>query len=133
MLFSRDPTWVQDVCSREACQCQVHCNRLCCDKLCNNITRVQQARLLASRCCVRFARRPSFTETISKNLRLLTRVAHSTRPIHHNRTQLLAESLVTSVYSQSAVFPYQASIPICGIVHVPALSSRYHSDSISLD
>ena len=31
--------------------------------------------------------------------------------------------------SQSALFPNQASISICGIVHVPALPSRYHSDS----
>ena len=31
--------------------------------------------------------------------------------------------------SQSALFPYQASISICGIFHVPVLSSRYHSDS----
>ena len=31
--------------------------------------------------------------------------------------------------SQSALFPYQALVSICGIVHVPALSSRYHSDS----
>ena len=31
--------------------------------------------------------------------------------------------------SRSALFPSQASISICGIVHVPALSSRYHSDS----
>ena len=31
--------------------------------------------------------------------------------------------------SQSALFPYQASISTCGIVHVPALSSQYHLDS----
>ena len=31
--------------------------------------------------------------------------------------------------SQSALFPYQASISICGVVHVPAFPSRYHSDS----
>ena len=37
------PTWAQDVCVWEACQCQVYCSRLWCDQLCNNITRVQQA------------------------------------------------------------------------------------------
>ena len=52
-LFSRYPTLAQDVCSREACQCQVYCNRLRCDLLCNNITRFEQAR--PSRGCVRFA------------------------------------------------------------------------------
>ena len=31
--------------------------------------------------------------------------------------------------SRSAQYPYQASISICGIVHVPALSSQYHSNS----
>ena len=36
-MFSRDPTWAQDVFVREACQCQVYCNRLWCDQLCNNI------------------------------------------------------------------------------------------------
>ena len=45
--------------SGEACQCQVYCNRLWCDLLCNTLQGVQQARLLASRGCVRFARRPS--------------------------------------------------------------------------
>ena len=30
--------------------------------------------------------------------------------------------------SRSAQYPRQASISICGIVHVPALSFRYHSD-----
>ena len=33
-------------CVWEACQCQVYCNRLWCDQLCNNITRVQQAFLV---------------------------------------------------------------------------------------
>ena len=49
----------QDVWLWEKCRCRV-CNKLWCDLLCNNVTRVQQARLLASRGCVRFARRPSF-------------------------------------------------------------------------
>ena len=31
--------------------------------------------------------------------------------------------------SRSALFPYQALISLCGIVHVPALSFRCHSDS----
>ena len=38
------------VCS-EVCHCCVHCTKLWCDHLWNNITRVQQARLLASRGC----------------------------------------------------------------------------------
>ena len=57
-VFSRDPTWAQDVWVWEEYQCRVFCYRLWCDQLCNNITRVQLARLLASRGCVRFARRP---------------------------------------------------------------------------
>ena len=56
-VFSRDPTWAQDVWVWEEYQCRVFCYRLWCDQLCNNITRVQLARLLASRGCVRFARR----------------------------------------------------------------------------
>ena len=68
-LFSRDPTWAQDVCVREECHCRVYCNKLWCGQRCNNITRVQQARLLASRGCVRFARRPSLHwENFQKNL-----------------------------------------------------------------
>ena len=51
-IFSWSDLW-------EECHCRVYCNRLWCDQLCNNTTRVQEARLLASRGCVRFARRPS--------------------------------------------------------------------------
>ena len=32
MLLSRDPTWAQDDCAREAFQCQVYCNKLRCDQ-----------------------------------------------------------------------------------------------------
>ena len=42
-LFSSDPTWAQDVWVWEECHCRVYCNRLWCDQLCSNITRVQQA------------------------------------------------------------------------------------------
>ena len=79
---------------------------------------------------------PRCTEKISKNLRLLTCVDHSTRPINppysYPVTCRVTRRHCTTCQvssSQSALFPYQASISICGIVHVPALSSRFHSDS----
>ena len=45
--------------------------------------------------------------------------------LHHTTCQVNS--------SQPALFPYQASISVGGIAHVPALSYRYHSDSHSLD
>ena len=78
---------------------------------------------------------PCCTEKFSKNLRLLTCVDHSTSsnppypyPVTHIVTRRHCTTCQVSS-SQSALFPYQALISICGIVHVPVLSSRYHSDS----
>ena len=51
-LFSRDPTWAQDVWVWEECHCRVYCNRRWCDKQCNHITRVQQANLALILCTV---------------------------------------------------------------------------------
>ena len=78
---------------------------------------------------------PRCTEKSSQNLRLLTCVDRSTRPIHQNPypvTRIVTRRHCTTCQvssSQSALFPNQVSISICGIAHVPALSSRYHSDS----
>ena len=73
---------------------------------------------------------PRCTEKIPQNLRLLTCVDRSTRPIRH--TFCLQLVFVTRFRhascqensSRSALSPHQASISVCGIVHVPALSSR---------
>ena len=77
---------------------------------------------------------PRCTEN-STNLRLLTCVDHSTRPIHH--TFCLQLVCVTRRHcticqvnsSRSAQYPCQALISISGIAHVPALSFRCHSGS----
>ena len=73
-----------------------------------------------------------------KNLRMLTCVDRSTRPIHHTRIQRFVLTMevirrhctICQVNSsRSAQYPCQALISICGISHVPALSFRCHSDS----
>ena len=76
---------------------------------------------------------PRCTEKNSTNLRLLTCVDSSNSPYPYPVTRIVTRRHCTTCQvnsSRSALFPYQASISICGIVHVPAHSSRFH---ISLD
>ena len=132
-LFSRDPTWAQDVWVWEECHCRVYYNRLWCDQLCNNITRVQQARLLASiRDLVALRKfhkiygcsHVSIIRVVltSPYVLLATRLRHSF-PSYQLPGELVSLSSV----------PIQASISTCKIVHVPALSSRCHSGSHQSD
>ena len=105
-------------------------------QLCNNITRVQQARLLASQGCVRFARRPPLHLEIFQKIHAcshvsIVRLVQFTIPVssdRHSHSSPLYH-FPSELVSLSSVPMRQASISICGIVHVPALSSRYHSDS----
>ena len=78
--FLCDPTWAQGrLCAEK--YVTVTSTVSGCDVTYCATTSVQQARLLASRGCVTFARRPSFaTEKNFKNLRMLTCVDRSTRP-----------------------------------------------------
>ena len=125
-ILTTYPTWAQDVSVWEKCHCRVHNNGLWCDQLCNNITKVQQARLLASLSCVRFAKRPLVAQ---KKIQKIYACLHVSI-VRLVQSTTLVSSLVATVplanlrSSQSALFPYQASISICRIVHVPALSSR---------
>ena len=63
-------------------------------------------------------------------------LAHMCRPFNSSNppypysvTRIVTRRHCQMNSSRSALFPYQASISVCGIVHVPALSSRYHSNS----
>ena len=80
---------------------------------------------------------PRCTEKISKKKK--STLAHMCRsfdlsnsPYPYPVTRIVTRRHCTTCQvssSQSALSPCQASISICGIVHVPVLSSRYHSDS----
>ena len=127
-LFSRDPTWAQDVCVREECHCRVYCNRLWCDQRCKGSTSTPPR--VARLCQIREA-----SQRISKKSTL----AHVCRsfdlsnpPYSYPVTCRVTRRHCTTCKvnsSRSAQYPYQASISMCGIVHVPALSSQYHSNS----
>ena len=94
-----------------------------------------KARLLASRGCVRFARRPSlhWEHSTKSTLAHLCRSFDSSNPSYqYPVTRIVTRRHCTTCQensSRSALFPYQASISICGIVHVPAQSFRCRSDS----
>ena len=81
---------------------------------------------------------PRCTEKNFKNLRTLTSVDRSGRPIHHTRIQRIVLTMeVTRRHcticqvnsSRSAQYPCQALISICGISRVPVLSFQCHLDS----
>ena len=69
---------------------------------------------------------PRCTEKNFKNLRMLTCVDRSTRPIHHTRIQRFSTvirrhcTICQVNSSRSAQYPCQALISICGISRVPA-------------
>ena len=78
---------------------------------------------------------PRCTDKKSTNLRLFSCVDRSTRPIHPSFclqlvfvTPYLRASCQENS-TRSALSQYQASVSICRIVHVPALSSRCRSGS----
>ena len=119
----------------DECHCHVYCHRLWCDLLCNNITQVQQARLLASRGCVRFARRPSLHwEKFQKSTHahMCWSFDSTNPPYSYPVTRRVTRCHCTTCQvssSQSVLFPYQALISICGISRVPMLSFQCHLDS----
>ena len=95
------PTWAQDVWMWDEDQCQVYCSSLWSEQLCNCITQVQQARLLESPY-------PLFvTPLVARRHRTTCQVSSS----------------------QSAPYPYPASLSFCEIAHVPAPSFRYRTGS----
>ena len=118
------PTWAQDVCvKREMCHCQVYCIRLWCDHCTTHNTGSTSAS--SRREAVSDSRGvPRCTE---KNFKiyacshvLIVRLDQSTIHVSRDVHWPLYHVQVSS--SQSALFPCQASISICRIVHVPVLS-----------
>ena len=133
--FLSDPTWAQDVCVKRSMSLSCLLYQTVMWPLCNYITRVQQARLLASRGCVRFARRPSLHwEKFQKSTHAhMSRSFDSSNPSYSYpeiSTVTRRHCAICQVNSsRSAQYPCQALISICGISHVPALLFRCHSDS----
>ena len=133
--FLWDPTWSQDVCVQRSMSLSCRLYQALMWPLCNNITRVQQARLLASQSCVRFARLHSLHwEKFHK-----TTHAHMCRSFDSSNPSYSYPEISTVTRrhfticqvnsSRSSQHPCQALISICGIAHVPALLFRCHSDS----
>ena len=98
IVFSRIRLELKTSVWREKCHCHVYCIRLWCDQLCNNITRVSTSTppRVARLCQIREASLVALRK-FSKNLRLLTCVDRSTRPIHHTHIQRFPELLVATV------------------------------------
>ena len=101
-------------------------------QLCYIVKRLEQARLLASRGCVSFARRPSLHRKIyAFSLESTVRHVHFTTRSACNSSchSLPSCQLPGELVSMSSLSPYQASISICRIAFVPVLSSRCRSGS----
>ena len=116
-----DPTWAQDVCVQREMSLSCLLYQAVMWPLCKYITRVQQARLLASRGCVRSARRPLMH---SENFKESTH-AHMCRSFDSSNPSYSYPEIATVIRpncsicqvnsSRSPQYPCQALISICGI------------------